>query len=167
MSMHEDAARLAVLRELAARIRTARDAAAEGIRDGWEPGDRATAKLPDGTPVGSVTLAKGRAKADVTDEAAFLEWVARTHPEELETVTVTRVDPEFRERLISAARQLGAAVDPATGEEVPGVTVTVGEPYPQVRLDPAAGEAIAKAWRSGGLAELVGGLLELESGAES
>lgn len=159
MSNHDLAAKLAVLKEITTRLRDAKGAADAEIRDTWTPGDRLTAKLPDGTPVGSVTLAKGKTTARLTDQAAYEEWVAATHPEYIETVTITRVDPAYTERLMSAARQLGEAIDGETGSVVPGVTVEQGDPYPTTRLSAGAAEAIARAWTAGELAELVGGLL--------
>lgn len=166
---HDEAAKLALLKAVDARLKDARAAADGEIREGWRPGDRNTAVLPDGAEIGTVTLTKGRAKAVMDDEAAFEAWVKATHPEQFETVTVTRVRPEFRERLMSAARQLGHPVDAETGEEVPGITVTTGEPYPMVKLAPDAPALIAAAWQSGGLAEVLAGLFrpELESGADS
>ena len=167
---HDLAARFAVLKEIASKLSAAKKAADCEIRDTWTPGDRLTAKLPDGTPVGSVTLAKGKTTAKLTDAAAYEEWVTRTHPGEIETVTITRVRPEFTERVLSAARQLGEPVDAATGEMVPGVSVEQGDPYPTTRLNAGAAEAIAKAWQDGQLAELVGGLLRPalpEGGGES
>ncbi|TDD77708.1 hypothetical protein [Actinomadura rubrisoli] len=156
---HDLAARFAVLKTLATRVSDAKKAADCEIRDGWAPGDRNTAKLPDGTAIGSVTLAKGRATSRLVDEPAYLTWVEKTHPERIETITLTRVDPAFTERLLSAARQLGVAVDGETGEEVPGIRVEQGDPYPTTRLNAGAAEAIGRAWQDGRLADLVGSLL--------
>lgn len=155
---HDLAARFAVLKTLATRVGDAKKAADCEIRDGWEPGDRNTAKLDDGTALGSVTLAKGRAVSRLVDEAAYRAWVERTHPEHIQTIT--RVDPAFTERLMSAARQLGVAVDGETGEEVPGIRVEQGDPYPTTRLAAGADEAIARAWQAGELADMLGALLQ-------
>lgn len=156
---HDLAARFAVLKAITDRLKDAKAVADCEIRDTWTTGDRLTAKLPDGTAVGSVTLAKGKTTARLVDQAAFEEWVKATHPERIETVTITRVDPAYTERLLSAARQLGEAVDGETGEIVPGIRVESGDPYPTTRLGKDAGSAIARAWVDGDLAELVGGLL--------
>lgn len=159
MSNHDLAARFAVLKEIASRVATAKTAADCEIRDTWTPGDRLTAKLPDGTAVGSVTLAKGKTSAKLTDQAAYEEWVLATHPEQIETVTITRVDPAYTERLMSAARQLGEPIDGETGTLVPGITVETGDPYPTTRLSTGAAEAIAAAWTAGELVGLVGEVL--------
>lgn len=156
---HDLAARFALLKILTSKLSDAKKAADCEIRDTWETGDRNTAKLPNGKALGSVTLAKGRAVARLVDEPAYQEWVAETHPEHIETVTITRVDPAFTERLMSAARQMGVAVDGETGEEVPGIRVEVGDPYPTTRIAPGAAEAISEAWQRGELAEPLGGLL--------
>lgn len=156
---HDEASRLALLKVLGERLKDAKTAADCEIRDTWRPKDRAAAVLPDGTEIGAVTLASGRKKSSLTDETAFEKWVAKTHPEEMETVTLTRPRPEFTERLMSAARQLGEAVDAATGEAVPGITVTEGEAYPTVRLASGAADLLAVAWRDGVLTDLIGSLL--------
>ena len=101
-------------------------------------------------------------KANITDEAAYLAWVQRVHPDQIETVV--RVKPDFTDRAKSVARKLGAPVDPATGEEIPGLAVTTGEPYPKVTPVDDAEQAIARAWKAGELADLVGGLLAIEPG---
>lgn len=167
---HDLAARFAVLKTISTKVGDAKKAADCEIRDTWTPGDRLTAKLPDGTAIASVTLSNGKTTAKLTDQAAYEEWVARAHPDEIETVTITRVKPEFTERTLSAARQLGEPVDAATGEMVPGVSVEQGDPYPTTRLSAGAAEAIARAWQDGELAEMVGGLLRPalpEGGGES
>lgn len=164
MSNREIAARFALLKVLLTELTTAKKTADAQVREEWRPGDRLTATLPGGEDVGTVTLAKGKTVARLADEAAYQSWVSRVHADEIETVTVTRVNPDFTDRLMSAARQLGVAVDAETGEEVPGITVTEGDPYPMVRLADGARGAVAKAWSDGSLAELVSGLLAIEGG---
>lgn len=159
MSSHEQAARLAVLKVLAEQMKAAKTSADSAVTGSWRPKDRTTAVLPTGDEIGTVTLASGRKTARLSDEAAFLAWVKATHPDEMETVTITRPNPQFVARLMSAAQKLGHPVDAATGEEVPGITVVEGEPCPVVKLSPDAAEIVAKRWQSGGLVELVGSLL--------
>lgn len=161
---HDLALRFAVLKALAGELTTAKRQADCEIRDTWRPGDRLSAHLPDGEVVAAVTLAKGKATAKLSDEATYRAWVEQTHPNEVETITITRVRPEFTERILSAARQLGVPVDAATGEEVPGVTVDQGDPYPMVRPVPGASVSIAKAWQAGELGDVLGGLLAVEGG---
>jgi hypothetical protein len=159
---HDLAARLALLKVLASELAAARRAAEEELHDSWHPGDRNTAALPDGALLGAVTFAKGRAVAKLTDEAAFRDWVSRTHPDQIETII--RVAPAFTERIMSAARQLGEPVDADTGEQVPGITVEHSDPYPTVRLTPTASDTVAKAWQDGTLGELLAGLLAITGG---
>jgi hypothetical protein len=159
MERHDLAARFALLKTLGAKLADAKKAADCEIRDTWTPGDRLTAKLPDDTAIGSVTLAKGKTTARLVDEPAYREWVEATHPEHIETVTITRVDPAYTERLMSAARQLGEAIDGETGSIVPGIRVEQGDPYPTTRLNAGAAEAIARAWQAGDLADALGSVL--------
>ena len=155
---HSTAAELALVKVLGERLKAARADADEQVAK-WRPKDRAAAVLPNDVEIGSVTLVSGRSKSRLADEAAFLAWVERVHPEQMETVTTTRPNPAFVERLMSAARQLGTPVDAETGEEVPGIVVDVGAPFPQVRLTKDAHQKVAAAWQAGELAELVSGLL--------
>lgn len=159
---HEHAAHLAILKLLADKLSDAKTTAAGQVRDSWYPGDRNTAVLPDGTPIGTVTLAKGRTSARLADEDAYTTWVTKTHPDQIETITTTRVRADFTDRILSAARQRGEPVDAETGEIVPGITITEGDPYPTVRLDDQAHHNTATAWRDGTLHALLAGLIAIE-----
>jgi hypothetical protein len=165
---HDLASRFGLLKVLVSKLGEAKTAADAEIRDTWRVKDRAAAVLPGDYAIGSVTLAKGRATSKLTDEAAYEAWVRKTHPDEIETVTIERVNTDFTQRLMSAARQLGIAVDAATGEEVPGIEVVEGDPYPTVRLAPDAAEIVAQAWQDGTLTEVVASLLrgQIEAGGE-
>lgn len=163
---HDHATTYALLKVIADAVKDAKAVVDCEIRDSWHPGDRNTAALPGGRVVGAVTLAKGRAKAEIADEQVFEAWVAQVHPEQIETVT--RVKPDYVSRVKSAARQLGHTVDPETGDAIAGLSVSTGDPYPFVKLTPDAAELVARAWRSGALAELLGALLPaIEVGPES
>lgn len=164
---HDLAFRFAVLKVLTTLVGDAKKVADCEVRDTWRPGDRNSAETPAGVLLGAVTLAKGKTVAKLSDVAAYEAWVKHVHPEEIETVTITRVRPEFTERLMSAARQLGTPVDASTGESVPGITVERGDPYPTVRLASDAKENIGRAWHAGELADVVGGLLAIEPGEPS
>lgn len=164
MTPRDLALRLAVLKVLTTELGNAKKAADCEIRDGWRPKDRITATLPGDKDVGTVTLASGKTMARLTDEAAYEKWVRENHDDQIEVIEITRVRPDFTDRLMAAARKLGVAVDADTGEEVPGITVLAGDPYPMVKLADDAREQVAKAWRSGELAELLPGLLEIEGG---
>jgi hypothetical protein len=158
------ALRFALLKVLVTELAAAKKIADCEIRDAWRPSDRLTATTPGGDDIGTVTLAKGKTTANVTDLDAYEAWAGEAHPEWVETVTITRVNLDATTRLLAAARKLGVAVDAETGEVVPGITVYEGDPYPMVKLAEGAREAVAKAWRSGELAELVSGLLAIKGG---
>lgn len=160
MSAHETALTFALLKVLRDRLSTAKAAADTEIKTTWRVKDRNAAVLPNGAELGSVTLAKGRATAHLADEDAFMAWVLETHPDEVEQISITRVKPDFQDRILSFARQTGTTVDPATGEEVPGVKVVEGDPYPTTRLAPDAEELVAAAWQNGSLPELIGALVQ-------
>lgn len=82
---------------------------------------------PDDTVLGTVSLRAGRINVAVTDEAAFIRWVGTRYPTEVTTVTTVR--PAFRSKLIEHAKKIGEAVDPDSGEVVPGVQVSFGDPH--------------------------------------
>lgn len=167
MSKDDTALTFALLKVLSTRIGKAKKNADAEIRDGWQVKDRNAAVLPDGTKIGSVTLAKGKLTADLVDADKFLEWVLTYHPDEVEQVTVTRVNADFTARMISYARQTGSNVDPATGEEIPGLRVQEGDPYAMTILADDAAEQVAKAWQNGQLTELIASLVQpaIEGGA--
>jgi hypothetical protein len=165
MTPQELSLRYALLKVLVAELAAAKSVADCEIRDTWRPKDRLSAALPDGTVVAAVTLTSGRVTAAVADVDRYEAWVRVNHPEAIETVPATeRINPDFTARLTSAARKIGVAVDAETGEVVPGIEVTTGDPYPMVKLTEDARDEVAKAWRDGSLTELVAGLLAIEGG---
>lgn len=115
-------------------------------------------ELPDGTRIGTVKRSKERRTAVVTDEAALLAWVEKHRPDEV----MRSVNPAFVAALKATCKRLGEAVDVTTGEIVPGIEMTTGEPSYLPQLDPATVPMLRKK-----LAELIaGGLLELPSTQE-
>ena len=164
---HDLALKLAVHKVLADQLKGVRGELDEQARQVMEPGDRATAKLPSGERVGSVTLAQGRVTARVVDERAFTAWVAERFPSEVVRV----VRESFAKAVLDAVRKHGGWLDEATGElvTVPGVTVAEGDPYPTVRLTQDAQQLVARAWQSGELAGVLGDVLQpaIEAGEAS
>lgn len=153
MNLSHAALRTAVLKALADEIGNAQLAAKAEARDGFEETGttQAPAVLPDGTKVATVSLAGGDGQtATVTDEGAFLAWVARVHPGETETI----VRPSYRKKLLDAAKASGHAIDPVTGEAIPGITFRDSSPYVSVRFRPGGADAIADAWAAGQLADV-------------
>jgi hypothetical protein len=112
--------------------------------------DSAKADLPDGTPIAKATLAGGKPRASVTSDDALTEWVSVNAPTEV----VWRVREAYRKALLDrlVPGPDGAAVDPATGEVVPGVTFTTGATYVSVRFDRDGRAAVIDALRSGVIA---------------
>lgn len=162
MIPQELALRFALLKVLTDELKTAKAVADCEVRDGWRPSDRLTATIPGGADIGTVTLANGKTTANVTDLATYEAWASEAHPEWIETVTVTRVNLDATTRILAAARKRGVAVDAETGEVVPGITVSAGEPYPMVKLADDARDVVVSAWQKGQLTELMGGLLAVE-----
>jgi hypothetical protein len=166
MNKDETALTATLLKVLSTRIGAAKKTADKDITDGWEVSDRNSAVLPGGGPkIGSVTLAKGKRSVDITDADAFMAWVLETHPDAIQQIQVTQVDPDFTARMIAFARATGSTADPATGEEVPGLRVRDGDPYPMVKLEANAAELVAKAWQDGELTDLIAALVQPAVGA--
>lgn len=154
MSIRDAARDVAVMKVIADLVKDGRDAAGATLRAEAEPGERISAKLPDGTVLGSVTLAKGRVSAKVVDERALFAWIEANRPDEIVHHQPTIRDSYLR-HLLDQVKTTGAATT-ADGEVIPGLEATVGEPYPIVSLAEGAAEAVAAAWRSRVL-ELPGG----------
>jgi hypothetical protein len=120
-----------------------------------------SAKLPDGTPVATLTLAGGQEAPRITDQAKYLAWVQQAHPTETETI----VRSGYTEALLKAMKDSGRPVDPRTGEVVPGVEFAATDPYitPSfTRTGRGGRELIRRAWRDGAIQ--IPSLLGLPSG---
>lgn len=90
--------------------------------------DAAAAKLPDGTPVATVTERAPYDRARVTDPAKFVDYVLAHFPDQLETT----VNEEFTKHLLGVALH----------EEIPGTEVTTIKGSHTVRLTTDAYERI-------------------------
>ena len=153
MSLRSLALQAAVLKvladEIAARQAIVKAAAQEAFTEAEST--QASALLPDGTKVATVSLAGGDGvSAAVTDDGAFLAWVLANHAAETETV----VRDGYRRKVLDAAKKAGHAIDPATGEKIPGVSVTDSRQYVSVRFRPGGADAVADAWQAGELAAI-------------
>jgi hypothetical protein len=91
--------------------------------------ERVGAYLPDGTKIAAVGYSEGNRTAKVVDAAAALAWCLKQYPGEVQTVQVVR--PAFLKKLLDVAGSLpvGKGLDPETGEELPFIEVTRGDPY--------------------------------------
>ncbi|WP_101791095.1 hypothetical protein [Nonomuraea indica] len=141
-----------VLKVMTERLKQAKANADAELSATALPGDRTSAVLPDGTVAGMVGHAKGRTTARVTDRLTLTAWVQETYPSEVEMVPAIR--PAFEKVLLDSCKANGANVD-ANGYEVPGITVGQGEPYPTTKVADGAEDAIASAYQSGQLAEVM------------
>jgi hypothetical protein len=153
MSLGNLALQAAVLKvlgdEIAARLQLVKAAAEEAFRDAES--SQAPALLPDGTKVATVSLAGGDGiSASVTDDAAFLAWVLANHPGETETV----VRDGYRKKVLDAAKKTGHALDPVTGEKIPGIGIRDSRPYVSVRFRTGGADAVADAWTAGELSAI-------------
>lgn len=102
--------------------------------------EKATAELPDGTKVASVSLCGGdKATARVVDDAAFLAWVKANRPDEIEE----KVRESYRKAVLDGITK--------TGEEVPGVELGTSTAYVSNRFKAGGKDAIAQAWAKGAL----------------
>lgn len=156
MSEIKDLARVAMVSKLIADTARAEgnasreELAAVMAFDGLE---RVRVLGDDGTDYGTVVLASGKRTAKVTDPAAFAAWVAARYPGEV----VPTVRPAFQERLLAAATKAGDPVDVGTGELIPGVELSQGEPYLTTRPSADAKARMRSALAANGLLSLVSG----------
>lgn len=150
------ALRLAVLQALADRIKQVNDGTRDELlgRMNEVGAEKARAELPDGTRVASVTVAGAgkKAKAKVTDPAAFLAHVKATRPDEV----VETVRDSYRRALLDQAE--------TNGEDIPGVELVDPAPYLSCRPAKDGKDAIAAAWASGALS--LPDVLALPAGGE-
>ena len=155
MNLPQDALAVAALKTLADDIRTTLDKDKDGLLEVMaEQGITGlAARLPDGTKVASLPYVGGEDRAQVVDEAALVAWMERNRPGEI----VKTVRKDTLKAVLDAATAAGQAVDPVTGEAIPGIEFGPATPYTQVNFvrgkEPGEdGRAlIRQAWRSGAL----------------
>lgn len=158
MSSQEDrvsAGRAVFVKWLSDEVRAVTAIAREALEPNMEAGERLRAELPDGTPIGTVTIGKAAETASVTDARALLAWVKEHRPTEIvESVNLAYVDQLRRE-----AKVHGHAFDKETGEIIPGIEVVTGSTSYRPTVD-ATSIPVLRAR----LAEVIaGGLLEITS----
>jgi hypothetical protein len=103
--------------------------------------DRKSAFLGE-SKLGHCQKTLGRTTVQVTDMAALTDWVRQRHPTEI----VESVRESYLKRIKDDAKHYGGPVDPATGEVIPGMEVTSGDPYVVVSLGDGADGLIADHW---------------------
>lgn len=141
-----------VLKVMGEQIKTGKAVADREVLASAQPEDRTSAVLPDGTKVGTVNLNNGRLSAKVTDREAFTAWVQAEHPTEV--VMTPAVRPAFEKRVLDQCKANKFPAD-ANGDEVPGIEVSQGDPYPMVKVADDADGAVAAAYQAGELTALM------------
>jgi hypothetical protein len=145
MSTHDLARRVAILHALSAKVDDALTEARRQLAEGMETGDRVTIKTGDDV-LGSATLAKGATSARISDGEKLLAWVAERYPEQI--ITERRIRSAVTARIIAQSKAAGQPV--YDGElDVPGITVSVGEPKLQLRAEDDAAVVIERLWQAG------------------
>jgi hypothetical protein len=138
-----------IIDEASARLAIVKMAAQEVFEDTGST--QAPAVLPGGTKVATISLAGGDSQtASVTNEGTFLAWMIANHPEETEVV----VRDNAKKKILDAAKKAGHAIDPETGEIIPGIEVRDSRPYVSIRFRPGGADAVADAWLAGELAAI-------------
>lgn len=158
MTDHQLALRVAALGALRDKVRAAEAVAREALWAEMRAGDRQTAHYA-GRLLGAVTAAKGRLTPSVSDVHAFTAWVEEMHPTEvLHNPTVRE---SFKAAVLAATKRAGEPCAPDGTLDVPGISITEGDPFLQLRLTDEAEEIVAAMVRDGAISPS-GDLLEIE-----
>lgn len=148
---------IAACEAMARQLRAAlvADAEAEYREQGTVP----TWRLPGITVSGSTT----NPTVAITDEAAFLAWVAERYPTEVEQVTITRVRAAWQDRFLKEVIARGEPACDENGEVVPGLQWRPGGGFGGISLRV---DAETKAFIREHAEQIVAGVrpLELPSG---
>jgi hypothetical protein len=153
MNLKNATLQMAVLKvladEITARLAAVKEEAKAAFIDCGATG--AQPELPDGAKVATVTLAgAGKRSASVTSPGLLLAWAVENHPGEV----VQAIRDSYLKKLLDTAKAEGRAIDPVTGELVPGITVSDANTYLSVKFKPGGREAVVAAWRAGQLADI-------------
>lgn len=124
-------------------------------------GDRLAAQY-DGHVFGAASKVSGRLSPSVSDPDAFAAFVAEHYPTEVVTKVVVR--PAFQSAVLEASRKAGEPCTPDGRLDVPGVTVTQGDPYLVVKPTSDAGQVVARMVADGFLSAM-GEVRQIEDGA--
>lgn len=88
----------------------------------------------DGERIARTSLIMPKTKLGVADEEAFTKWVQENYPTEV--VTTTTVRPAFKEYFLQGLQINGNdAIDTKTGEVVPGLRASQGNPYVSTKFE--------------------------------
>ena len=117
---------IAFCEAMAKRLRAA--LATDAENEYAEQGTVPTWRLPGITVVGSTT----HPTVEVTDEDAFVKWVAERYPTEVETVV--RVRPAWKQRFLQDVAERGDPPCDEYGEVIPGLQWRPGGGFGGIRL---------------------------------
>jgi hypothetical protein len=149
VSTRETATKLIVARVVRDRLSAADKGLREQARADFDvPGVRDIGVIGD-EQIGSVQLTKGREAWTVTDPDALLKWVKANVSDEV--VTVEQVRSSYVTALLARAKAEGNAVDPFTGELIPGIDCRTTPPTLTVKPSEDAAQTIAQAFADGRL----------------
>jgi hypothetical protein len=142
------------------RIKGIRDELGRDAKDAMDAGDRKKAVLEDGTVIGSVTITDPKWRPQVTNPAALQEWVQENRPTEMWTppAPTPAIRSSYLDALLKRVQQAvgpdGAtlqAVDPDTGELIPGIEFERRPSNATVTVTPEQADAIETALQDGRL----------------
>ena len=131
MNKADMARAIVVFEELASALRAellgaAADEHAQGSTPSW--------RMTDVT----VSTALSKPSVVVEDPAAFLAYVGKVHPTEVETVTTTQVRPNFSRLLLANLATAGPPLVDDEGTVIPGVRYDPGGQLRSVAVKPSA-----------------------------
>ena len=163
MTEHRLALRVAALGALRDKIAAAEKLAREELWAEMRAGDRQTAHYA-GRLIGAVTAAKGRITPMVFDPDAFASWVAENYPTEVVHKPVVR--ESYKAAVLAASKRAGEPCTPDGRLDVPGIRISEGDPFLQLRLTDEAAAIVLDMVRDG-VITASGELLQLEGGVDA
>lgn len=165
MSLKDTGRRAAVLAALHKAIGDELKAAKQELEDGLrtaktETGTKnITISLSEQQDIGTATLVQPTAAAAVTNPEKFKQWVMEHYASEIKREFVTSVQPAFQKLILDEITAAGVAqwCDKETGEvhDVPGVEMQGRAAYTRLTIPEEGKRAIAEAWQSGALMDVV------------
>lgn len=128
MNRAEIARAITACETMAKQLREALTADAEA--EFREQGTLPTWRLPGITVTGSTS----NPSVAVTDEAAFLAWVAERYPTEVEQIVINRVRPAWQSAFLKGVVARGEPACDEQGEEIPGLEWRAGGGFGGISL---------------------------------
>ncbi|MEU7170373.1 hypothetical protein ABZ949_02630 [Micromonospora tulbaghiae] len=128
MNRAEIARAITACETMAKQLRDALTADAEA--EYREQGTVPTWRLPGITVTGATT----NPTVVISDEAAFLAWVADRYPSEVEQITTTRIRPAWQQQFLKGVIARGEPACDEQGEEIPGLTWRAGGGFGGISL---------------------------------